>query len=153
MLSSVLAVLDLPELAAGGGLQLGVVRDRRILIVEADAALVLVALDGRGEAYHIAHDARLHLWLNKSSPKAVLSQILRQLEAASVAESVQAGGRVADPAHGDLLGRDRDHLFRDHVGRHNVKRVEQVAVVFEVRLADVVLQDLFLLRIVLEVLF
>ena len=51
----------------------------------------------------------------------MLCQILRESEAASIAESVQARGGVADSAHRNLLRRDCDHFFRDDVGRHHIE--------------------------------
>ena len=148
-----LTVPDFPELAARGRLQLAVVCHEGVLMSKRTAALVVVALDSRWEPYHVPHNTGLHLRLHKASPQTVLGQVLGELKAARIAKRVQAGGRVANAAHGNLLWGDGDHLFGDHVGGHDIERVEQISIVLEMSLADVVLQDLFLFWVLLEVLF
>jgi len=133
------AVLQLPELAACSRLKSHSICGLRVLITKRTIARIIVALDGSWEADHVADDTSWRVRLRKSRVNASPCQARSQLQTVSVAESIQAGSCIADPAHVDLLGRHCDHLLRDDIAGHDIQRVEEVLVIAQMGLADVVL--------------
>jgi len=82
---------NFPKLAACSWLESLGVSLLGVFVAERSIRLVIVALDSRREAYHVANDTRLGIRLCEVRVNASPGQVLGQLQAVGVAEGVEAG--------------------------------------------------------------